>query len=1441
MVGGTGSPGELTMAIGRISGQVLKSNLYREDVDISFSNFPGDTPLLYFNVADNKLGVNTDTPTTELEISGTTTTTNLVSTLSNLGDVEIQNNLVKSTSGNLQFEPATVADKLNLNSNTTVTQDLTVDKTVFTKILDVAGGISLFAQGGLNPGSYSMASFDGISRTPSIAEDGDVLLTTDTSNFVIQPAPGTVFGVEGDMRIDGSLTLEENTDLNFVNNAGDTVLSINGETGLLEPEELIVDDIYIHDNVIETLSEGTDLVLRGGPIDSSLAENSGVRIESDVFAVKTFNILGPEGKLVIDNELEIDGNTIESYASDLNFIVNNLGDSTVNTFNFFGNTNNYGFVYVEDDLTVNQSLVTDTITSFTTDLTISMGGKGKVIVDDELDVTRKITTQTISTLEARDLLIAPESKKTVFDDTIEVPDLISTRSIQGVIANIDNVQIDENTITSVTGNLNIETPNPGTTFINFNSDLEVQGNIHATGTISADGDLILGDEDTDNITFNADINSNVLPDINSDGTTGYTLGAINKNWKNIFSKKLTLDGYTTDKIDNDELNIQFNPSDTAVVTQGALARFVGNVTTGDRIPIGPPEDSTFDDGAFLKSAETDENGFAKLDIFDFDMKVSQAVDLLNESMNNIRNNTFIRTVNFEASPTAAGSGSTVTLTLDVDGTHNQVEVDWDVTGQLAAQGAADPDKDQVYPSGTTTVSYTYNAPLGGLFTVRVVVRNTDAQFPGSAGTDAEEEKIDYIIIYTPDPVADFDLYRNLTGGSALAGNFLFVTEGNLLFLENLTTNTGATLGAGNTATYSIDWGDGSTPDSIASDTDAGGRDGARISHTFADGTTTGTGTATVELTLDTHSTADPAVIPTSVTKNIKIYENDPADPNYLDTKTLTFGSTTVNGATGTSPRLASGFTDNTGGIATLTPGSSVNRTTKTSGTIESAILSSLTYSGTGIASDFLTGPAPVLESYVNGTLDGSLTFDNIVGLNSNTGTNNSVVITQDSDYNLFDAAGDPVSFLESIYFPGAFGGFKAKVAEDATSLGIGVNCFQLRHTTPNNPTSSNILEFVKDDLTVAPTLGGGTIFESVAGTYRYISGIPYYNAGSPKLIISGITVENFIGQTYADISNVLEVKSGTNLELTSSSAIQDKNFSYAAINNGSSPFLSGGVPIANTGVGSPYTLAPLEINITTALVRTVDTVRYRINNVNSPSAFVNKSTAIAVHRSAQFGISEIAIAVDNSLGNGVYTDDAIRIYNLAANSVDNPAFNSTGVNYYTNNPYSESADPGVEGTQEATIRLGVLEHNIIDYTDQLPSGPDRSGDTGRQYFTMAFRRQVVANFGINITSSTGVAGVWIAAPGTAIDSASSINGWLDTSIQYAGAGVPGGDSGNGGNGSNGCAVTGSDIIATNTPLSGQYNMTLGAENMSNATDNVVLVRIALDAGQKVTTLEIKEV
>ena len=303
-------------------------------------------------------------------------------------------------------------------------------------------------------------------------------------------------------------------------------------------------------------------------------------------------------------------------------------------------------------------------------------------------------------------------------------------------------------------------------------------------------------------------------------------------------------------------------------------------------------------------------------------------------------------------------------------------------------------------------------------------------------------------------------------------------------MQNITTNTSM-----GDVTYSMDWGDGSTNDTIASDSASGGVNGDRLQHTWAQGSNTGTGRDTLRLTLDSHTTADPSAIPMNTTTSLKVYNDDIDPPNGLNTKTITFTEDV-----GSSPRLAHGFTDNTG-VTTQSAGDEVNRITSTSGTTESSEITSFAYNADSGA----------LSDLVNEAADGSVTLTT----GSNTGTHGSLVVTQESDYNLLNAEGAPTIFNSSIYHPDLYKGFRAKVSKDSSTIPNGVNSFKLTHTETG---STNKVEFVKDDLTSTPTVTNGTITEKT-GTYKYISGIPYYDTGS-SLTWSGIQITNFIGQTY---------------------------------------------------------------------------------------------------------------------------------------------------------------------------------------------------------------------------------------------------------------------------------------------------------------------------------------
>jgi hypothetical protein len=70
------------MAIGRISGSVLKSNLTRNGVDLAF-----ETNLLYLDVTNSRVGIGTSEPTTALHVNGTVT----ASGLTGLASLDITN------------------------------------------------------------------------------------------------------------------------------------------------------------------------------------------------------------------------------------------------------------------------------------------------------------------------------------------------------------------------------------------------------------------------------------------------------------------------------------------------------------------------------------------------------------------------------------------------------------------------------------------------------------------------------------------------------------------------------------------------------------------------------------------------------------------------------------------------------------------------------------------------------------------------------------------------------------------------------------------------------------------------------------------------------------------------------------------------------------------------------------------------------------------------------------------------------------------------------------------------------------------------------------------------------------------------------------------------------------------------------------------------------
>lgn len=96
-------------SVGRISGPLLKADLLRNGIDLAF-----ETDLLYLKVDNQRIGIKTTAPQHELDINGTTQTTNLrITNVAELGSIRIEGNTISSAEPYLNL--ATLDTVVSLN------------------------------------------------------------------------------------------------------------------------------------------------------------------------------------------------------------------------------------------------------------------------------------------------------------------------------------------------------------------------------------------------------------------------------------------------------------------------------------------------------------------------------------------------------------------------------------------------------------------------------------------------------------------------------------------------------------------------------------------------------------------------------------------------------------------------------------------------------------------------------------------------------------------------------------------------------------------------------------------------------------------------------------------------------------------------------------------------------------------------------------------------------------------------------------------------------------------------------------------------------------------------------------------------------------------------------------------------------------------------------
>ena len=383
---------------------------------------------------------------------------------------------------------------------------------------------------------------------------------------------------------------------------------------------------------------------------------------------------------------------------------------------------------------------------------------------------------------------------------------------------------------------------------------------------------------------------------------------------------------------------------------------------------------------------------------------------------------------------------------------------------------------------------------------------------------------------------------------------------------------------------------------------------------------------------------------------------------------------------------------------------------------------------------------------------------------------------------------------------------------DANGSGVAKPGWNSVYITHSGAGTTNTLTWYYDDSNpAAPSFANKTLTES-SNTRIFSSTVPHYTSATSFTLAA--YVNSLSGNTYPTTDTFVTGTAGGAFQAPSSITYSTAGVSTPLTQN--LYVASGNVAISTTssittGFGSSSSGPSL-----------TSTNGY---NSSGASAFTVSGTPTILYKTGTASsMEETTLTFGSAVGTG--SGLAARIVNPG--TTDNPAYSANATTF--------NSESGTLTANCATIVGAVLKHDQTNYsTGYLPVGPDlSSGRTGAQYYTFRFVRTSVSKFNIKFTGT--IAGLWVALPGSTIDTSSTINGWVDMSIAYAGAGVPG--AGAGGNGSNGCALGG--VVTLNSAVTAHSKTcTFGTVSSSDTATNEIYVRIKLTSGQTVTALSLE--
>ena len=493
--------------------------------------------------------------------------------------------------------------------------------------------------------------------------------------------------------------------------------------------------------------------------------------------------------------------------------------------------------------------------------------------------------------------------------------------------------------------------------------------------------------------------------------------------------------------------------------------------------------------------------------------------------------------------------------------------------------------------------------------------------------------------------------------------------------------------------------------------------------------------------------------------------------------------------------LCAGFspTNNTGGVYSVTPGTSYPR--NTDNTVTSTWLT-----------EYGPGDQGTVSAMINFTAEGSkiLTSNDLINPD-NSITNDAT--SDDGVYGALEIANDKDAFFSSRNTGIASDFYEVYDSRIVNANSPdGFNMSYIRHEVGGTTYESQKYFYYEDPSTVsAPILTSSIPVTPASPVLNYSSGIPHYTQSTSNAFVYDITCLNATGDMYSNYTFL--TSSGQTTGFQNGGSKNYGNF------GGSNP------PVRNFGVGSGVNATVSQIPRDLHIRVTTAAQKFSLYTASTP---YGSDTVRAT-------IPQIVNIMGTTARTDVIDEDNILIQTLGSGSGNARRVNAGATGDNPTPVYTSWSASSPVSTYEATVIGGDLKHDQTNYsTGYLPVGPDySSGRSGSQYFQLEIIRSNVSEFFIVVNGS--YSGCWVCMPDNSAwtTSLSGVNGWANMFQAYKGSGIPT-------TAQPGCAQAGNMTGGTGT-----FRCVFGTESSSNDVNNRILVRFKLNSGNQINTLSFR--